>query len=171
MWPRQVIWSHWAQGFIYKNSGNSSFTALFQRLNLENTCDTEWSQVRRRRTNIVWYHLYVNLKLKGTNELIYKTEIQSQMLKTILGEGVINWETWTDIYIRLRNMCLSVQMFSCVQLLVTAWTVAHQAPLSVGFYRQEYWSGYHSLLQGIFWPRSWTWGSCVSCTGKWILYH
>ena len=25
--------------------------------------------------------------------------------------------------------------------LVTLWTVAHQAPLSVGFSRQEYWSG------------------------------
>ena len=25
--------------------------------------------------------------------------------------------------------------------LVTPWTVAHQAPLSVGFSRQEYWSG------------------------------
>ena len=24
---------------------------------------------------------------------------------------------------------------------VTPWTVAHQAPLSVGFFRQEYWSG------------------------------
>ena len=25
--------------------------------------------------------------------------------------------------------------------LVTLWTVAHQAPLSMGFSRQEYWSG------------------------------
>ena len=32
--------------------------------------------------------------------------------------------------------------FSCVQLLVTLWTVAHQAPLSMGFSRQEYWSGW-----------------------------
>ena len=31
--------------------------------------------------------------------------------------------------------------FSCVQLFVTLWTVAHQAPLSMGFSRQEYWSG------------------------------
>ena len=31
--------------------------------------------------------------------------------------------------------------FSCFQLFVTLWTVAHQAPLSVGFSRQEYWSG------------------------------
>ena len=30
--------------------------------------------------------------------------------------------------------------FSCVQLCVTLCTVAHQAPLSTGFSRQEYWS-------------------------------
>ena len=29
--------------------------------------------------------------------------------------------------------------FSCVQLFATLWTVAHQAPLSMGFSRQEYW--------------------------------
>ena len=31
--------------------------------------------------------------------------------------------------------------FNCVQLLATPWTVAHQAPLSLGFSRQEHWSG------------------------------
>ena len=30
---------------------------------------------------------------------------------------------------------------SCVRLFVTPWTVAHQAPLSMRFSRQEYWSG------------------------------
>ena len=30
---------------------------------------------------------------------------------------------------------------SCVQLFVTPWTVACQAPLSMEFSRQEYWSG------------------------------
>ena len=30
--------------------------------------------------------------------------------------------------------------FSHVQLFATPWTVAHQAPLSMGFSRQEYWS-------------------------------
>ena len=28
-----------------------------------------------------------------------------------------------------------------IQLLATQWTAAHQAPLSMGFSRQEYWSG------------------------------
>ena len=31
--------------------------------------------------------------------------------------------------------------FSCVQLFATPWTAAHQAPLSMGVSRQEYWSG------------------------------
>ena len=32
----------------------------------------------------------------------------------------------------------------------TPWTIAYQAPLSMEFSRQEYWSGRHSLFQGIF---------------------
>ena len=32
-------------------------------------------------------------------------------------------------------------MLSCVRLFATPWTVAHKAPLSIGFSRQEYWSG------------------------------
>ena len=31
--------------------------------------------------------------------------------------------------------------FSCVRHFATLWTVAHQAPLSMGFFRQDYWSG------------------------------
>ena len=31
--------------------------------------------------------------------------------------------------------------FSHVQLVATLWTVDHQVPLSMGFSRQEYWSG------------------------------
>ena len=36
---------------------------------------------------------------------------------------------------------VKVKSLSCVQLLATPWTAAHQAPLSMGFARQEYWSG------------------------------
>ena len=34
-----------------------------------------------------------------------------------------------------------VKSLSCVRLLATPWTAAHQAPSSMGFSRQEYWSG------------------------------
>ena len=34
-----------------------------------------------------------------------------------------------------------MKLLSCVRLFATPWTVAHQAPPSMGFSRQEYWSG------------------------------
>ena len=37
--------------------------------------------------------------------------------------------------------CLVAQSFSPVQLFVIPWTAARQAPLSVGFSREEYWRG------------------------------
>ena len=37
--------------------------------------------------------------------------------------------------------CL-LSRFSHIQLFTTAWTIARQAPLSMGFSRQEYWSGW-----------------------------
>ena len=49
-----------------------------------------------------------------------------------------------------RSLCLTKSsacgrlwqfVCSCVQLFATPWTVAHQAPLSMEFSRQEYWSG------------------------------
>ena len=44
-------------------------------------------------------------------------------------------------------------MLSCVsrvQLFATLWTIPHQAPLSMGFSRQEHWSELPALLQRIF---------------------
>ena len=46
-------------------------------------------------------------------------------------------------------MC--VKSLSRVRLFATLGTVAHQAPLSMGFSRQEYTGvGYHFLFQGVF---------------------
>ena len=36
---------------------------------------------------------------------------------------------------------MKVKLFSCVWLFATPWTAAYQAPPSMGFSRQEYWSG------------------------------
>ena len=37
--------------------------------------------------------------------------------------------------------CVGAQSLSNVLLFVTLWTVVYQAPPSMGFSRQEYWSG------------------------------
>ena len=41
-------------------------------------------------------------------------------------------------YVAHISLCC---LFSCVQLFVTPWTLAHKAPLSMGFSWQEHWSG------------------------------
>ena len=60
-----------------------------------------------------------------------------------------NWVTeqrhmWPHFFLS----CLCAKSFSHVQLLVTLWTVARQAPLSMGFSQQEYWSGLPRPLPG-----------------------
>ena len=39
-----------------------------------------------------------------------------------------------------RDVFCVLSHFSCIQRFVTLWTVARQAPLSMGLSRQEYWS-------------------------------
>ena len=41
----------------------------------------------------------------------------------------------------LEKSCAVLGRFNSVWLFATLWRVAHQAPLSMGFSRQEYWSG------------------------------
>ena len=56
----------------------------------------------------------------------------------------------------------------------TPWTGAHQAPLSMDFSRQEYWSGLppgEPSSRGSSWPRDWTHISCVFCIHRQVLYH
>ena len=47
--------------------------------------------------------------------------------------------TWSAQHLCV-HVCSAASL--CVQLFVTLWTVAHQSPLSMGFSRQEYWSGF-----------------------------
>ena len=64
-------------------------------------------------------------------------------------------------------MCV-LSCFSHVWLFETPWTVAHQAPLSMEFSRQEYWSGLpFPSSRGSFWPRDQACVSYVSSIGRW----
>ena len=62
------------------------------------------------------------------------------------GPGIlITWMVLGSYSYWLRKYATSelseVKSLSCVQLFATPWTVAYQAPLSMGFSRQECWSG------------------------------
>ena len=55
----------------------------------------------------------------------------------IITYGHMYVDVYVHIYIYTDTYLSS---FSYVRLCATLWTVAHQAPLSMGFSRQEYWS-------------------------------
>ena len=52
--------------------------------------------------------------------------------------------------LKYSKVKMKVKSLSHVRLFVTPWTVAYQAPSSMGFSRQEYWSGLPFPSPGIF---------------------
>ena len=75
---------------------------------------------------------------------------------------------------RLSNFCFHGGLVTKLcPTLATLWTVAHQAPVSMGFSMQEYWSGLpfpspRDLPNSGIKPMSL---ACISCIGRQILYH
>ena len=61
------------------------------------------------------------------------------VLKTVIENTLIGHRP--DIKSAQSDLISEVKSLSCVQLFATPWTVAHQAPPSMEFSRQQYWSG------------------------------
>ena len=77
---------------------------------------------------------------------------------------------FSGIYIYVCACVLSCS--SRVHLFVTLWTVAYQAPLSMGILqakRLEWVAIFSSTVSS--WFRDQTCVSSISCTGRWVLYH
>ena len=78
----------------------------------------------------------------------------------------------------LPNSLCMLSHSSCVRFFVIPWTVAQQAPLSMGFSRQEYWSGLPCPPPGnphLFYLLHWqagslppgdTWEAVILCTSR-----
>ena len=74
------------------------------------------------------------------------TDTEDELLVTIQDRGV-QWDVLGEVNQEFGiNIYLCVCVLSCVHLFLTPWTVALQAPLSMEFSRQEYWSGLPFLI-------------------------
>ena len=65
------------------------------------------------------------------------------MIHTVKIFGIVN-KAVVNVFLELAYFFynpVKVKSLSCVQLFATPWTLAHQAPSSMVFSRQEYWSG------------------------------
>ena len=103
--------------------------------------------VARRRESFLWYIFAYGLS--RTTCLIQQRNLRATF------RGIVSYVSFKELRfpfsafigtIPLQKFVLS--RFSHVQLFGTPWTVARQAPLSVGFSRQEYWSGLPCLPPG-----------------------
>ena len=67
------------------------------------------------------------------------------MQEKILHMNITRWSIpksdWFFLCSQRWRRSIKVKLFSPVWLFVIRWTVAHQAPLSMGFSKKEYWSG------------------------------
>ena len=70
-----------------------------------------------------------------------------------------------------RFSCVCAQAPRRVRLFVTLWTAAPQAPLSMGFSRQEYWRGLPFPPPGDLPSIGIELWTLVSCIGRQVLYH
>ena len=89
---------------------------------------------------------------------VYRFSFKSMTIKSL--------KVWVCVYV-----CMCTQLFTHVKLFTTPWIVAHQTPLCMGLPRQEYWSELPFPPQGICPTQRLNSISCVSCIGRWILYH
>ena len=90
--------------------------------------------------------------ISGKNELsVFKTEIHFLIIFIIL--MFMGKENFWNRYVSKDEGSMKwseVKSLSRVWLFATLWTVAHQAPPSMGFSRQEYWSGLTFPFPGDF---------------------
>ena len=97
-------------------------------------------------------HVLITLTLVGLKCCFTMVLICISLMSNILEHIFINY--WLFVYLLWKKClfsdlssfywwALGCVLSSCsrVWLFLTLWTVAHQAPLSMGFPRQEYWSG------------------------------
>ena len=88
--------------------------------------------------------------------------------------GILQARTLEWVAISLSNAWkwkVKVKSLSCVWPSVIPWTAAYQAPPSMGFSRQEYWSGVPLPSPGDLPDTDQTRVSYISCIGRRVLYH
>ena len=70
----------------------------------------------------------------------------------------------------LMQLLLLLSYFSCVPPCITLWTAAHQAPLSMGFSRQEYWNRLPFPSPGRIDPEAETPILWSPCANNWLIW-
>ena len=108
-------------------------------------------------------------RFKGVRTLQPAKEKGCEQVLRVLTKGWEGEERAHFAWQRFIAICCCLFAKSCM-ILTTPWTVACQAPLSVGFPRQGYGQEWIAICFSRGSPQSRDW-THVSCFDRWILYH
>ena len=146
-----------------------------------------WKQVRRATMDKVIFPKFFRVCYSGPAAHLPPTQdksLTSLNVNPLFHSGLGGWDEMR----RLKGICNPLfkgclvaeachspvdLLFSCsvVSNSWNSWAVAFQAPLSVGFPKQEYWSGLPFPSPGYLPDPGIKRVSCVSCIGRWVPYH
>ena len=122
-----IIELNWCRKYIWENPALTHENSLYNLGINGNLIDREHLQ------KIQWYcnrQTSYSDRMNAFPKIISKARLSFSTLETVC-------------------VCM-LSHLSCVQLFAPLWTVAHQAPLSMGFLQENTAVGCHALLQGIF---------------------
>ena len=97
----------------------------------ESANNVHWKNVLLKN-DLLLFSITMPLLIVGWSLIYYRSD------------GDVNWKSiWKCCFriLNLHKVKVKVKSLSLIWLFATPWTVAYQASLSVGFSRQEYWSG------------------------------
>ena len=124
---------------------------------LENSIDRRWTCIHGLASmdlQRVGHNWVTSFSSRWTHNRLWTPPQKGLGLSSIGKLGESFFITFLCFWSVLNHVNLHV-CFSPAWLFTTLWTVARQALLSMGFFRQEYWSGLQSPPQGIFLTQGW----------------
>ena len=137
-----------SNGILFSFIKRNTVLTQVSWMNLENFMLSESSY---KRLHIIWFYLYTCLEESNSAAAAKSLQSCPTLCDPIDGSppgspipGILQARTLEWVAISFSNAWrwkVKVKLLSRVQLLATPWTAAYQAPLSMGFSRQEYWSG------------------------------
>ena len=128
VWRHMVLGGNWSQGKESRRERklNQGYLSDLIELSLASSLCGSWRMCSR---------IIYSDEEEASMYLPLPSPFSQRLLKGIL----LPLTKWVHAFTRIHACGLSC--FSRVWFFVTAWAVAHQAPLSLRFSRQEYWSG------------------------------
>ena len=117
-------------------------------VNLVILCDVMWLLKLGQKSNTTSACLWICLPLEPSHHGVGCPNLSRPWEKYTYtfsgwppGQGPASSPRWRHLKMIITALRCVLSHFSCVWLFATLWTVACQAPLSMGFSRQEYWRG------------------------------